>query len=84
MVAPEKKCWGQVLPECRQSGTPKLGRGEGEARTALHIELFPSLLSCEGAFLGVVDSLVQENASGASPKTPNLAWLNYKTTILNN
>ena len=72
--------------------TPKLGEQEGQlppmplpwgARIALHTELFPFLLSCQETFSGVVDSLVQENFSGASPQTPNLTWCNYKTKILN-
>ena len=41
--------------------------GAGGARIALHVNLFPSLLSCECSFSGAVDSLVQENFLGASP-----------------
>ena len=39
----------------------------GGARTALHVELFPSLLSSEVAFSVVVDSLVEENFPGSNP-----------------
>ena len=58
------------LPVLMRSGTPTLEgkRGScplsalflgevGEARIAIHIELFPFLLSCKGAFSGVADSL---------------------------
>ena len=44
----------------------------GGARIALHIGLFPALLSCEGVFSGVVDSLVQENFLEADPQTLTL------------
>ena len=40
--------------------------GQG-ARIALHAELFPFLLSSEGAFSGIVDSLFQENFSVGKP-----------------
>ena len=49
------------------------GEGAGVARIALHTELFPSLLSPEEAFSGIVDSLVQENFSGDNPQTPDLS-----------
>ena len=38
-------------------------------RTALHTELFPSLLSYERVFSGIVDSLVHKNFLRASPQT---------------
>ena len=44
-----------------------LAMGAGGARIAVHAEFFPSLLPCEGAFSGVVDSLVQETFSGGKP-----------------
>ena len=50
-----------------------LSMGAGGARIVLNAELFPPLLSSEGAFSGIVDSLVQENFSGASPQTPKFA-----------
>ena len=55
----------------RGSNSPALfhGRQEG-ARISFHTELFPFLLSCEGGFSGIVDSLVQENFSGGKPQTP--------------
>ena len=49
----------------------------------LRKELFPSLLSCEGAFSGVVDSLIQETFPGDKPQTPNLTWYYYETNKLN-
>ena len=64
------------------SGTPKLGMQEGQltplpssmgvggSRIALYNELVPLLLSCKGAFSGVVDSLVQEYLSGGKPPSP--------------
>ena len=69
------------------AGTPPLGAGGqmpplpsvmgGQAaRIALHTELFPSLLSSEGAFSGGEDSLVQENVSGDKSPNPNLGWRN--------
>ena len=51
------------------------GGGAGGARFALQAELFPSLLSSEGAFTGIEDSLVQENFLGASPRTPNFHFI---------
>ena len=44
---------GQLLPLYSSMGA-------GRARIALHTELIPSLLSSEGAFSGIVDSLGQE------------------------
>ena len=35
-----------------------------------NIELFPYLLSCKGAFCGIVDSLIQENVSEGKPPDP--------------
>ena len=46
--------------------------GAGGARVALRTELFPSLLSAEEAFSGIVDSLVQENFSGGKPPDPQI------------
>ena len=46
--------------------------GTGGARIALHTEFFPSLLSCEGAFSGGVNSLVQEIFSGDKPIDPQI------------
>ena len=48
------------------------------AKIALHTELFPSLISREGTYSGVVDSLVEENFL-----PPILACHNYETNILN-
>ena len=39
-------------------------RGAGGARIALHTEFLPSLLSSEGAFSSISDSLLQEKLSG--------------------
>ena len=44
--------------------------GDGGARFALQIELFRSLLSCKGAFFGVLDGLVEENFSGGEAPDP--------------
>ena len=41
--------------------------GGGGARIALHTELFPSLLSSERVFSGIVDSLAHKNFSGVKP-----------------
>jgi len=41
--------------------------GAGGARITLHTKLFLSLLSCEGAFSSVVDSLVHGSFLGPSP-----------------
>ena len=46
--------------------------GAGGARIAFHTVLFSSLLSSEGAFLSIVDSVVLENFSGGKPQTPKL------------
>ena len=43
--------------------------GAGGARNALHTEFLPSLLSSEGAFSGISDSLLQENFSGGKAQT---------------
>ena len=45
--------------------------GAGGARIALYTEFFPSLLSSEGAFSGISDSLV-ENFSGGKPPDPQV------------
>ena len=41
--------------------------GAGGARIALHTEFLPSLLSSEGAFSGISDSLLQEDFSRGKP-----------------
>ena len=41
--------------------------GAGGTRIALHTVIFPSLLSAEEAFSGIIDSLVRENFSGGKP-----------------
>ena len=46
--------------------------GAGSARFALCAALFPSLISCEGAFSGVVDSLVAANFSGGKSPDPQV------------
>ena len=46
----------------------QLRREAGETRIVFHAELFPSLLSFEWAFSGVVDSLAQGNFSGGKPQ----------------
>ena len=46
--------------------------GAGGARIALHTEFFPSLLSSEGVFSGISDSLV-EDFSGGKPPDPRIA-----------
>ena len=53
----------------RTPRAPTLGV-EGGARIALHTEFLPFLLSSEGAFSGISDSLLQENFSGG--KSPDL------------
>ena len=50
----------------------RLRWGAGGASIALHTELFPSLLSDEEAFSGIVDNLVQENFSGCNPPDPHI------------
>ena len=49
---------------------PSSVRGAGGARIALCAAPFPFLTSREGAFSGVVDSLVSTNFFGVSPQTP--------------
>ena len=44
----------------------------GGARVDLQTELFPSLLSAEEAFSGIVDGLVQKNLSGGKPPDPQI------------
>ena len=51
--------------------------GAGGTRIALHAELCRSLLSCEGAFFDVSDSLVQKLFLGESPQTLKLTWYDY-------
>ena len=46
--------------------------GAGGARITLHNKLFPSLLSSERAFSGIVDSLVQETFSVSKPTDPQI------------
>ena len=46
--------------------------GAGGGRIALHTEFLQSLLSSEGAFSGISDSLVQENFSGGKPPDPHI------------
>ena len=46
---------------------PPCPMGAGGVRIALHTEPILSLLSCEGIFFSVVDSLFQENFSGGMP-----------------
>ena len=46
--------------------------GAGGARIPHHSEFFPSLLSSEGAFSGISDSLVNENFSGGKPPDPQI------------
>ena len=65
---------------CSPTGTPTLGElpplppslGAEGARVPLHTEFLPSLLSSEGAFSGIADSLVQENFSGCKPPDPQI------------
>ena len=70
--------WWKALKRMRTSFTWCQGRlcwgsrrgsfwGDRWGKIVLHTELFPSLLFSEGAFSGVVDSLVHENFSRASP-----------------
>ena len=56
--------------------------GAGGARIALHTELFPSLLSAEEAFFGIVDSLIQGYFLGTSPQTPKLLLYYYEINVL--
>ena len=46
--------------------------GAGGVRIALRTEFFPSVLSSEGAFSGIVDSLVLENFSGGKSPDPEI------------
>ena len=48
--------------------------GAGGARIALHTDFLLSLLSSEGAFSVISDSLLQENFSGGKPLTPKLPF----------
>ena len=50
--------------------TPTLGEGAGDVRIALNTEIFTSLLSCEGALSGILDSFVHETFSGGKPPVP--------------
>ena len=47
--------------------------GAGGAKITHQTELFPSLLSSEGAFSGIVGSLVQENPPAGKPSDPQIA-----------
>ena len=51
------------------------GEGAGDARIPLHAECFRSLLSCEGAFSSVVDSLVLGNFSRDKSPDPQVGIL---------
>ena len=74
----------RVFLDMLNAGTPTLGGkrescpffplpwGAGGARIALCAALFPSLISCEGAFSGVVDSLMSTNFSGGKPPDPQV------------
>ena len=58
--------------------TPMLGAGG--ARIALHTERFSFLLSCEGAFYGILDRFVLENFSwGQVPRPPTLHGIAVRT-----
>ena len=59
------------------TGTPTLGArgaavGAGGARISLCAALFLSLMPCEGAFSGIVDSFVSTNFSGGKPPDPQV------------
>ena len=56
------------------SGAPTLG-GAGGARVALHTEFLQFLLSFEGGYSGISDSLLQKNFSGSKPPDPQTATL---------
>ena len=56
----------------RQLPPLPLSMETGDARIALHIEFFQSLLSSEGAFSRFIDTSVQEIFSGGKPQTPKL------------
>ena len=58
--------WGNSCPSALFHG------GTEDVRISLHAELFLPLLSCEGAFSGVVDSLVLEHFSGGKLPDPEL------------
>ena len=51
--------------------------GAGGARIALNADIFTSLLSCEGAFAGILGSFFMKTFLGAGPQTPNLSWYRY-------
>ena len=68
-----------VLTVCHSTSTgfhrPRdayAGGQEGQELPSV-LNSFPSLLSAEEAFSGIVDSLVQENFSGGKPQTPKLS-----------
>ena len=62
------------LPREQERQLPPLPStmGGGVGKIALRTELFSSLLSSEVTFLGIVDSLVQENFSEGMPQNPSL------------
>ena len=47
----------------------------GGATTAFRADLFPSLISCEGAFSGVVESLELKTFSGRKPRDPEVGMV---------
>ena len=68
-------CWQGCLRWGGRRGSCPLcphSRGAGGARIALHTEFFPSLLSAEEAFSGIVDSLAQGHFSGGKPPDPQI------------
>ena len=56
---------GRLHWEGRRGSCPLLPHpwGAGGTRIALHTDFIPSLLSSEGAFSGIVDSLVEDTSS---------------------
>ena len=65
---------GDINPSGSRTSQGRLRWGAGGARIVLHTESLPSLLSSEGAFSGISDSLLQKTFLGAGPQTPKLPF----------
>ena len=69
-ISSEQGClrWGKE----GQLSPPPSSMGDGGARIAFNIELFPSFLTCKGAFLAL---LVEENFSGRQTLDPQFTMV---------